>query len=78
VEKVKSDVITIISKTFSVPEDSLNVNSGPEDINLWDSLGQLNLISNIEEHFGLTFDYDELFEVISVESIINILQRKLE
>ncbi len=77
-EKVKSDVITIISKTFSVPEDSLNVNSGPEDINLWDSLGQLNLISNIEEHFGLTFDYDELFEVISVESIINILQRKLE
>ena len=77
-EKVKNDVITIISKTFSVPEDSLNVNSGPEDINLWDSLGQLNLISNIEEHFGLTFDYDELFEVISVESIINILQRKLE
>lgn len=76
-KKLEKDVITIVSKTFLMPEDSIKLNSGPDDISLWDSLGQLNLIANIEEHFGLMFDYNELFEVISVKSIINILERKL-
>ena len=75
---VLSNVVEIVSKTFSIPVDSIQLDSGPEQISLWDSLGQLNLISNIEEHFGITLEYDELFEIISVKSIVDILERKLK
>ena len=47
-----------------------------EDIELWDSLGQLILISNLEKEFNVIFELEEIFEIMSIRDIINILERK--
>ena len=48
----------------------------PADIELWDSLGQLMLINNLEKEFNVIFELDEIFEIISIADVLTILKRK--
>ena len=71
-DKVKQ----IISETFKVNRNDIIMEMTAEDIELWDSLGQLMLISNLEKEFNVIFELEEIFEIMSIRDIINILKRK--
>ena len=71
-DKVKQ----IISETFKVRRNDIIMVMTVEDIELWDSLGQLILISNMEKEFNVIFELEEIFEIMSIRDIFNILERK--
>ena len=71
-DKVKQ----IISETFKVRRNDIIMEMTVEDIELWDSLGQLILISNMEKEFNVIFELEEIFEIMSIRDIFNILERK--
>ena len=75
---MENKVYDIVAKNFNMATDSINSNTGPSDIPLWDSLGHMTLISSIEQSFNIEFEFEEMFEVVSVQSIIDILNRKIE
>ena len=50
---------------------SLEINS----IDQWDSMGNLNLLMNIESSFGIRLSSDELSETKSVKAILKILNK---
>ena len=45
---IDNDVKTIISKVFSIPESEVNDESGPENIENWDSFNGLILVDELE------------------------------
>ena len=45
-------------------------------IGTWDSLNHMNLIVALEEEFDVTFDEEEINEMISLELIELILKQK--
>ena len=73
---IEDKVKQIISETFKVRRNDITMEMTAEDIELWDSLGQLILISNLEKEFNVIFELEEVFEIISIRDIINILKRK--
>ena len=50
-----SRVISIIAQTLRVSEKDLSIEVGVGDLPDWDSLGHINVISAIEEDFGVIF-----------------------
>lgn len=66
----------IISDTFKVDPESITMEMTPNDIELWDSLGQLFLIKNLEKEFNVVLELKEIFEIMSVGDIYKILARK--
>ena len=46
---IEDKVKQIISETFKVRRNDITMEMTAEDIELWDSLGQLILISNLEK-----------------------------
>lgn len=50
---------------------NLELNSIPQ----WDSMGNLNLLMNIESNFGIRFSSDELSETKSIKEILKILNK---
>ena len=48
----------------------------PKDIETWDSLSQLNLISAIEKEFQIKLEIDEIFTVMKIGDIYEILSKK--
>ena len=76
--KLKQNLYKVIAHVFNI--DLLDVNSsrGPHDILGWDSLGQLNLILQIENEFNVKFDIEDVFSFFTVDDIYNSLSKKLD
>lgn len=47
------------------------------DVEDWDSLSHINLISDIEANFGITFTTDEIMETKNVGEFIRVIESKL-
>ena len=64
-------------KAFDVDPQSISIDTTPDDVVGWDSVGQLELASALEAIFGVSFDVDELMEMENVREIVRILRTKL-
>ena len=62
-------VFTIVSKVFSIPESEINDESGPENIESWDSFNGLILVDELENHFNIKFSISEITDVKTVGDI---------
>ena len=72
---MKERVLNIVSSIMKWPLKKIHEDSSPEDIDTWDSLNQINLVLALEEEFGVKFTDDQIVEMLSVQSIIETLER---
>ena len=76
------DVLTKIQQAFhdafDVDSKFVSIDTTPDDIPGWDSVGHLALASSLESAFEVTFDVDDLMEMENVREIVRILQSKLK
>ena len=64
-----NDVHKIIAKVFSISESEVNYQSGPENIESWDSFNGLVLVDELEHHFNVKFTISEITDVKTVADI---------
>jgi acyl carrier protein len=62
---------------FDVDPQSVTIETKPNDIPGWDSMGHVALVSSLEQAFGLNFDVDEVMEMEDVRQIIRIVEAHL-
>ena len=72
--KIKNDVYAIVAKVFSISESEVNDQSGPENIEAWDSFNGLVLVDELENHFNIQFSVSEITDVETVADIIRHLK----
>ena len=66
----------IIAKVFELDISKIKKEMTPLDIEMWDSLSQLNLISSIEKEFQIKLEIDEIFTVTKIGDIYILLRKK--
>ncbi len=66
----------IIAKVFELDISKIKKEMTPLDIEMWDSLSQLNLISAIEKEFQIKLEIDEIFTVMKIGDIYDLLSKK--
>ena len=72
---MKEKVIEIMKDVLETEDISLNTSQ--ENCENWNSLRQLNLVSELEDEFVVEFEPEEIAEMKSVEMVLKILQSKL-
>ena len=72
-EKVK----IVAADTFDMPYDEITFDTGPSNIASWDSFGQMNLVLNIENEFDVTLEFEEIFKIVSIQTLIEVVEEKL-
>ena len=50
---MKKDVCAVVAKVFGISESEVNDQSGPENIESWDSFNGLVLVDELENHFNI-------------------------
>ncbi len=80
VEKIqlsKDIIINSISKVLKVSKKKININSGSENIESWDSLAQLSILSELDKKTkGKVFEIKEISTAASIKKIIKVLKKK--
>jgi len=74
---MKERLFRTVSQVFGVPVEEITEQSSPETIATWDSLKHMNLVLALEEEFGVRFSDEEIMSMVSVELLLNALQRRL-
>ena len=59
----------ILSRVFSISIEQISDDSGPEDIEKWDSFNVLVLIDELESEFSIQFTISEITDVTTVSDI---------
>lgn len=67
----------VISDVLNVSISDLEIGSSPENIKNWDSIKHMDIIASLEEEFSITFDEEEIFEMMNIEIIQIIIQEKV-
>jgi acyl carrier protein len=62
---------------FDVDPQSITIETKPNDIPGWDSMGHVALVSSLEQAFGLSFDVAEVMEMEDVRQIVRIVEARL-
>jgi acyl carrier protein len=74
-EMLDRRLVETISRTFKLEPASISPDTGPDNTNLWDSVGHLTLILEIEEVFGVRFSSEEISSLTSVGRLQEAIQR---
>lgn len=61
---------------FDVDPQSVSLDTEPDDIPGWDSMGHVTLASSLESEFAISFDVDELMAMENVREIVRIVKAK--
>jgi len=67
--KMSDKLYDIISRVFSVSIDQISDDSGPEDIERWDSFNALVLVDELESEFSIQFTVAEITDVFKISDI---------
>jgi acyl carrier protein len=76
-EELLRKVKAAFNSTFDVDPQTVTLDSTPNDIPAWDSMGHVELASSLEQVFGVSFDVDDLMAMENVKEICRIVQSKL-
>jgi len=72
-EKIK----LIVSDSFDLPIEEVTLDTGPSNTASWDSFGQMDLVLNIEKEFDITLEFDEIFKILSTQTLLEVIEHKL-
>jgi len=63
---------------FEIDPELISMDTVPDNIPGWDSIGHLTLASCLEIMFKVSLDVDDLMEMENVRAIVRVLQSKLK
>jgi|TARA_B100000678_G_scaffold95642_1_gene79956 acyl carrier protein len=66
----------IIANIFELDPTEIKKEMTPKDIETWDSLSQLDLLSTIEKEFKIKLEFSEIFTVMKIDDIYKLLSKK--
>ena len=72
-EQIIGKLSEVFNETLGVKEFELNITM--DEVQEWDSLKHIQLLSAIEEAFGIEIQFEDAIEMISGESIINKIKK---
>ena len=69
---------SVVAGVLGVEPSALSDESGPANIDAWDSLAHLTLITAVEENFGVHFGMDEIRHIDSFGALEKALLAHLK
>ena len=72
---IESEVIGLIAEITRIPAERIGLEATMDDFQEWDSMRHLMLLSELEQHFGLMFPEDDIFDLVSVQALIDEVKK---
>ncbi len=72
---MESHIKEIIARVLNVALDQITDDLSSGDIPEWDSVGNLAIISTLEQELEIEFPLEDLFDLTSVKSIVEEVEK---
>jgi acyl carrier protein len=72
---MEQKLISIVAAALRVPTSTLTLETGPGDLQAWDSLAQINIVSEIEAEFGISIPIEQVAEMRHIRDFFRHLEK---
>lgn len=72
---MEEKLIAVVAAALRVPTSALTLETGPDDLEAWDSLAQLNVVSEIESEFGVSIPIEQMAEIRHIRDFVAYLEK---
>lgn len=76
-QQVMNDLTQIICKVLDKTNLELHDETTAKEVDGWNSLTNMQIISDMEDHFGIQFKMREIIKMKNIGELCNIIQNKL-
>ena len=66
----------VVARIFKMPIDRVDDATAPAVVTAWDSLGQMELVTALEQEFSVEFALEDIMLMNSVGEIRSLLERR--
>jgi len=73
-----SRLASVFADVLGVPLDRIAPELAPDDVERWDSLGHVALVTAVEQEFSIQFEVDEIIEFTTFHAFLAAIERRLE
>ena len=70
---MENKVIEIATQILEKNQGEVTIHTNMENTDNWDSLRHLNLILEIEDHFNIRMDIDEINDITDIKTLVSIV-----
>tara|TARA_Y100001960_G_C14762999_1_gene875183 strand:- start:873 stop:1097 length:225 start_codon:yes stop_codon:yes gene_type:complete len=71
----ESKVISLVSEVLDVEKKVISINTTIDDIDVWDSMMTVNIMTVVCDEFGLTPSFEDFEQFTSVKTIIEFIEK---
>jgi acyl carrier protein len=68
-------LIAIVAAVLRVPTSALTLETGPGDLEVWDSLAHINIVSEVETEFGVSIPIEQVPEIQHIRDFLNYIEK---
>ena len=72
---MENKILKILKDTFEL--ENVDKTLSQDTCEAWDSMGQLNLVLELESEFGVSFEPEEILQMKSFDDILRIVTSKV-
>lgn len=76
-ESIFQEVQKIFTGFFQIDASRITLKTQAGDIEAWDSMNHMELITSIEKHFKIQFDFMEVMDFENIEDMVIAIQNRL-
>lgn len=68
--ELKEEIKNTIAEILELPVSELSYEAEMEDVEGWDSMRNVIILSTLEEKYDIVFPEDDIFDLVSVEALV--------
>lgn len=72
---ILSETKEIIASVLNLSVEQLDIEAEMSDIEEWNSLRNVMILSRLEEHFDVTFPSEDIFDLTSVKAFVEEISK---
>lgn len=72
---MRDNLIELVAGVINVPPSMLSADSGPANLEAWDSLAHVTIVAAAEQTFGVTLTMPEILGIKTIGDLDSVLQR---
>ncbi|TMK48917.1 MAG: acyl carrier protein [Alphaproteobacteria bacterium] len=73
---MEQKLITVVAAALGVDPELLKLDSAAGEIEAWDSVAQINIVSEVEEEFGVSIPIEKIAELHTIRDFLLYLGAK--
>lgn len=73
--EIKDQVLQIVAECLELPVEQLSLDTDMDDVEGWDSMRNVMILSRLEDDFDVMIPEDDIFDLVTIGAIVEEIEK---